>query len=107
MVRATTIGGLLSDSYPDGELVGELPDVSEETLLRIYRTMVQSREFDEKTLRMQCRGEVSIMARATGEEAVSCGSAAGLEEGDWCFPSYRQTPAGLYWGSVWIGHWRR
>jgi pyruvate dehydrogenase E1 component alpha subunit len=84
---------------PDGNVVGEVPDVDAETLTRMYRTMVTSREFDEKTMRMQRRGEVSIVARATGEEAVSCGSAAALEEGDWCFPSYRQTPAALYWGA--------
>ena len=84
---------------PDGNVVGEVPDVDEETLTRLYRTMVTSREFDEKTLRMQRRGEVSIVARATGEEAVSCGSAAALSEGDWCFPSYRQTPAAFYWGA--------
>ena len=84
---------------PDGTVVGEVPDVDRETLTRMYRTMVTSREFDEKTLRMQRRGEVSIVARATGEEAVSCGSAAALAEGDWCFPSYRQTPAALYWGA--------
>jgi pyruvate dehydrogenase E1 component alpha subunit len=84
---------------PDGNVVGEVPDVDEETLTRMYRTMVTSREFDEKALRMQRRGEVSIVARATGEEGVSCGSAAALEEGDWCFPSYRQTPAALYWGA--------
>ena len=84
---------------PDGNVVGEVPDVDEETLTRLYRTMVTSREFDEKTLRMQRRGEVSIVARATGEEAVSCGSAAALSDGDWCFPSYRQTPAAFYWGA--------
>ncbi|MFB6171992.1 MAG: thiamine pyrophosphate-dependent dehydrogenase E1 component subunit alpha [Haloarculaceae archaeon] len=84
---------------PDGSLVGDPPDLSDEALRRLYRTMVQSREFDEKTLRMQRRGEVSIIARVTGEEAVSCGSAAALEDGDWCFPSYRQTPAALYWGA--------
>lgn len=82
---------------PEGELTGEPPEVPEETLMRMYRTMIQSREFDEKTLKMQRRGEVSIISRATGEEAVACGSAAALEEGDWCFPSYRQTPAALYW----------
>jgi len=82
----------------DGEVVGEPPDVDGETLVRMYRTMVQAREFDEKTLNMQRRGEVSIIARSTGEEAVSCGSAAALREGDWCFPSYRQSPAGFYWG---------
>lgn len=84
---------------PNGQLVEEPPDVDEEMLLRMYRTMVEAREFDEKTLAMQRRGEVSIIARSTGEEAVSTGSAAALEQGDWCFPSYRQTPAALYWGA--------
>jgi TPP-dependent pyruvate/acetoin dehydrogenase alpha subunit len=84
---------------PDGDLVGDPPDVDDETLVRMYRTMVQAREFDEKTLNMQRRGEISIIARSTGEEAVSCASAAALAEGDWCFPSYRQTPAALYWGA--------
>lgn len=84
---------------PNGQLVGELPDINEETLLRLYRTMVESRLFDEKTLAMQRRGEVSIVARSTSEEAVAAGSAAALEEGDWCFPTYRQTPASFYWGA--------
>ena len=84
---------------PDGELVGDPPDVDDETLLRMYRTMVESREFDAKTLSMQRRGEVSIIARSTGEEAIACGSAAALESGDWCLPSYRQTSAALYWGA--------
>ncbi len=84
---------------PDGKPVNDVPDVDESTLRRMYRTMVESRLFDEKTLAMQRRGEVSIIARTTGEEAVSCGSAAALEAGDWCFPSYRQTPAALYWGA--------
>jgi len=82
---------------PDGEVVSDPPDVADETLRRMYRTMVRSREFDEKTLRMQRRGEISIISRTTGEEAVSCGSAAAHETGDWCFPSYRQRPAALYW----------
>jgi TPP-dependent pyruvate/acetoin dehydrogenase alpha subunit len=82
---------------PDGTLQGDPPDIGGDTMKRMYRTMVKSRAFDEKTLRMQRRGEVSIIARAKGEEAVSCGSAAALEAGDWCFPSYRQAPALLYW----------
>jgi pyruvate dehydrogenase E1 component alpha subunit len=84
---------------PDGEVVAEPPAVEDDTLRQLYRTMVESRLFDEKTLSMQRRGEVSIIARSTGEEAVSAGSAAALAEGDWCFPSYRQTPAALYWGA--------
>lgn len=81
----------------DGELIKDPPDISEETLTQMYQAMIQSREFDEKTLKMQRRGEISIISRSTGEEAVSCGSAAALEEGDWCFPTYRQSPAGFYW----------
>lgn len=84
---------------PDGEVVSEPPDVEDETLQRLYRTMVESRLLDEKTLSLQRRGEVSIISRSTGEEAVSAGSAAALSAGDWCFPSYRQTPASLYWGA--------
>lgn len=82
----------------DGEVVNEPPDLPDEVLRRMYHAMVQSREFDNKALLMQRRGEVSIIARATGEEAVSCGSAAALNEGDWCFPSYRQAPAMMFWG---------
>ncbi|WP_436348537.1 thiamine pyrophosphate-dependent dehydrogenase E1 component subunit alpha [Natronorubrum sp. FCH18a] len=85
--------------HPDGHLVGELPDIDAETILRLYRTMLESRIFDEKTLAMQRRGEVSIVARSTSEEAVPAGSSAALEEGDWCFPTYRQTPASLYWNA--------
>lgn len=83
---------------PDGELVGDPPDIDDETLMRMYRTMVQTREFEQKTLNMQRQGEISIIARSTGEEAVAVGSAAALAEGDWCFPSYRQTGALSYWG---------
>ncbi|MFB6109842.1 MAG: thiamine pyrophosphate-dependent enzyme [Halodesulfurarchaeum sp.] len=83
---------------PDGNLVGDPPEVDEETLRRMYRTMVQTREFEQKTLNMQRQGEISIIARSTGEEAVAVGSAATLSEGDWCFPSYRQTGALSYWG---------
>ncbi|MFP4626370.1 MAG: thiamine pyrophosphate-dependent dehydrogenase E1 component subunit alpha [Natronomonas sp.] len=84
---------------PDGNPVGDPPDVDDETLQRMYETMVETRLLDEKTLAMQRRGEVSIIARSTGEEAVACGSSAALEEGDWCFPSYRQSAAMLYWGA--------
>ena len=84
---------------PDGTLVREPPDISAETMRRMYRAMLQTRAVDEKTLAMQRRGEISIIARSTGEEAVACGSAAALEAGDWCFPTYRQTPALLYWGA--------
>ncbi|QLG27287.1 2-oxo acid dehydrogenase [Halorarum halophilum] len=81
----------------DGRPLDDPPDVDEETLRRMYRAFVRSRAFDAKALSLQRRGEISIHAASTGEEAVSVGSAAALEPDDWCFPTYRQTAASIYW----------
>lgn len=84
---------------PDGTVVGDPPELDVDTLRRFYRSFVETRRLEEKLLRMQRRGEISIIARSLGEEAVALGSAAALEPGDWCFPTYRQTAARAYWGS--------
>ncbi|WP_254546875.1 thiamine pyrophosphate-dependent dehydrogenase E1 component subunit alpha [Halomarina pelagica] len=82
---------------PDGSPIRDPPDVDEGTLRRMYWAFVRSRAFDEKALRLQRRGEISIHAASVGEEAVPIGTAAALEPGDWCFPTYRQTAAMVYW----------
>lgn len=84
---------------PDGTLRGERPDLNEDRLLRLYRTMRLARRFDERATSLQRRGEISILSSSVGEEAIPVGSAAALEPGDWCFYTYRQTPATLYWGA--------
>jgi pyruvate/2-oxoglutarate/acetoin dehydrogenase E1 component/TPP-dependent pyruvate/acetoin dehydrogenase alpha subunit len=84
---------------PDGRTQQDPPDLTDDELMQLYRTFVQTRALEYKTFRMQRRGEVSIIARSLGEEATPLGAAAALEPGDWCFPSYRQTPASLYWDS--------
>jgi pyruvate dehydrogenase E1 component alpha subunit len=83
---------------PDGRLVGAVPDLDDDTLLRMYRTLVLTRAYETHTIRMQRRGELSVTAQSTYEEAVGLGAAAALRKGDWCFPSYRQFAAHLYWG---------
>ena len=83
---------------PDGTLQGEHPRLDDDQLLRLYRTMRLSRRFDEKALSLQRRGEISIFSGSVGEEAIPVGSAAALEPDDWCFLTYRQTAATLYWG---------
>lgn len=84
---------------PDGSLVDDEPDLSTDDLLQLYRSLVLTRAFEDKTISLQRRGEVSIAARSRGEEAVALGSAAALSSGDWCFPSYRQTAALAFWGA--------
>jgi pyruvate dehydrogenase E1 component alpha subunit len=82
---------------PDGSLRGDRPAVDDAELLTWYRAMLRMRMFEGLSVRMQRRGELSVAASSRGEEAVGVGAAAALREGDWCFPSYRQMGALLYW----------
>lgn len=84
---------------PDGSLVDDPPDLDNETFVEFYQTLVRTRTFDDKALRLQRTGEISIHARSTGEEATPLGTMAALQPGDWVFPSYRQGAGLLYWGS--------
>jgi 2-oxoisovalerate dehydrogenase E1 component len=80
---------------PDGSLTGEQPELDDDTLIEMYRVLVQTRRYERKVNRMQRRGEISVAADSVGEEAVGIGTAAALEAGDWYYPSYRQT-SGLF-----------
>jgi TPP-dependent pyruvate/acetoin dehydrogenase alpha subunit len=82
---------------PDGSLEREPPRLEADELLKFYQTMILTRTFEQKALKMTRRGEISIVTLCKGEEATPVGSIAALEAGDWCFPYYRQRPALLYW----------
>jgi TPP-dependent pyruvate/acetoin dehydrogenase alpha subunit len=82
---------------PDGELEQDPPIEDEQELLGIYRTFVLTRELEERLLKMQRRGEISIFSRSYGEEAIPIGTSAALESDDWIFPTYRQTAAQVHW----------
>lgn len=82
---------------PDGELNGDLPDLPEETLLEMYRSFVQTRVYENKIMKLQRRGELSIINRTLGEEATGLGTLAALDPGDWCFTGYRQAAGLFYW----------
>ncbi|MCJ7479123.1 MAG: pyruvate dehydrogenase (acetyl-transferring) E1 component subunit alpha [Candidatus Nanohaloarchaeota archaeon QJJ-7] len=80
----------------EGELDEELaPDLSEDELLEMYRTMKRSRRLDEKAISLQRRGEIGTYAPAIGQEAAQVGSAYALEQDDWMVPSFREQPAYL------------
>lgn len=83
---------------PDGSVVGDPPDLQDEELRELYWTMALTRSFEDKALRMQRSGELSIISRCRGEEATPLGAAAALSPGDWCFPLYRQRSGLVYWG---------
>jgi pyruvate dehydrogenase E1 component alpha subunit len=76
-----------------------LPDLSTETLLQMYRTMVRSRRLEESMLRRQRQGQMGTFAPAMGQEAAQVGAMSALTEKDWLVPSFREVPAGLWRGA--------
>ncbi|MCJ7479120.1 MAG: pyruvate dehydrogenase (acetyl-transferring) E1 component subunit alpha [Candidatus Nanohaloarchaeota archaeon QJJ-7] len=77
----------------NGEITNEeeMPDLSNEELLEMYRYMVLAKEADDKSLTLQRQGRMGTYASLRGQEAAQVGSAYALQEGDWMFPSFRET----------------
>ncbi len=84
----------------DGHLLDEdlEPDISEERLLRLHRTMVLARRFDERMLQLQRQGRIGTFAPIRGQEAAQLGIVAVLRDTDWMVPSFREQAASLWRG---------
>ncbi len=93
--RVDYLSILDEDGNPDKSLE---PDIPDELLLKMFRTMLLSRRFDERALNLQRQGRVGTFAPTTGHEAAAIGSVMALRPTDWVVPSYREVPA-LLWRS--------
>ena len=75
----------------DGQAVGPwAPDISDELLRAGMRTMLKTRIFDGRMLTAQRKKKISFYMQSLGEEAIGSAHALALEQGDMCFPTYRQ-----------------
>jgi pyruvate dehydrogenase E1 component alpha subunit len=97
----------------DGEAVpdGEVDGLSDDDLLGLYRDMVLLRTYDERSLVYHRQGRIGTYAIFWGHEAMQVGAVRALDNGDWIFPSYRESAVGLLRGmpvetvlSWWRGH---
>jgi pyruvate dehydrogenase E1 component alpha subunit len=94
-----------------GRVVGDVPDVDDETLVEMYRQMRLARHFDTRAVNLQRQGRMGTYPPLSGQEAAQAGSAAALRDDDWLFPSYREHLA-TYAAGVplhrtllfWMGH---
>jgi pyruvate dehydrogenase E1 component alpha subunit len=96
-------GGTVADLEPDG--------LDADALLRLYRSLVLLRTYDERSVVYHRQGRIGTYAIFWGHEAVQAGTVHALEERDWVFPSYRESAVGLLRGipaatilSWWRGH---
>ncbi len=75
---------------PEGKLVGEMPDLSPERLLSLYRSMQLGRAFSNKIIALQRQGRATTFGSLAGQEATAVGLAAPLQPQDWLTTSYRE-----------------
>jgi pyruvate dehydrogenase E1 component alpha subunit len=75
---------------PDGNVVGNVPDLSTERLLSLYRSMQQGRAFSNKIIALQRQGRATTFGSLTGQEATAVGLAAPMQPQDWLATSYRE-----------------
>jgi pyruvate dehydrogenase E1 component alpha subunit len=76
------------------------PDLADDLLLRLHRTMLLGRRLDERMLRLQRQGRIGTFAPVKGQEAAQVGAVAALRPSDWMVPSFRESAAGLWRGQT-------
>lgn len=74
----------------EGKQVGELPDLSSERMLALYRFMQVGRAFSNKIIALQRQGRATTFGSLVGQEATAVGLAAPLQPQDWLATSYRE-----------------
>jgi 2-oxoisovalerate dehydrogenase E1 component alpha subunit len=66
---------------------------SHEQLLAAYRSMVIGRRFDTQATTLAKQGRLAVYPPSRGQEACQIGAMLALSEGDWAFPTYRDSMA--------------
>ena len=74
------------------------PPIPDRDLMKLYRTMVLTRHFDDRMMKLQRQGRIGFYLQSLGEEAAHIGAAFALEPQDWIYPSYREPGAAFYRG---------
>jgi len=77
---------------PEGEIVHPewMPDLSDETIIQMYKTMVYGRIIDHKVLQFQRQGRILTYAPNLGQEAAQVGSGFALRQTDWVASAFRE-----------------
>src|SRR5438445_4683790 len=75
---------------PEGNVVGDVPDLSAERMLSLYRFMQLGRVFSNKIIALQRQGRATTFGSLIGQEATAVGLAVPMQPQDWLATSYRE-----------------
>lgn len=86
------------DKY--GKIINEaeMPDISDELLLKMYKTMLLSRIQDEKSLKYQRQGRMLTFAPSLGQEGTQVATVAATTKKDWVASAFRENATWLWKG---------
>jgi len=86
---------------PKGKVVDAKlePKIDDETLIKMYETMLLGRIADTKALQYQRQGRMLTYAPIKGQEATQVGVAAAMKKEDWFVPAFREMAGMLYKGA--------
>src|SRR6478735_3379235 len=83
--------GLIRVLDEAGQAVGPwAPQVEPARLRKGLRAMMKTRVFDSRMLIAQRQRKLSFYMQSLGEEAIGTAQSFALQQGDMCFPTYRQ-----------------
>ncbi len=90
----------LSILDPSGVIVAPKlePNITQDVLIKMYKTMALGRIADIKAIQYQRQGRMLTYAPNRGQEAAQVGAMAALEKQDWLVPAFRELNAMLYKG---------
>ena len=91
-------GDLVQVLDEDGDVVGDVPDLADETFVGMYRHMKLARHFDRRAVSLQRQGRMGTYPPLSGQEGAQIGSAYALDEDDWMIQSYREHGAAVVRG---------
>jgi pyruvate dehydrogenase E1 component alpha subunit len=74
------------------------PEIVDDLLLKLHRTMLLARRFDERLLSLQRQGRIGTFPPISGQEAAHLGAVAVLRPTDWMVPAFRETAAEIWRG---------
>lgn len=76
-------------SYSISEMFFDKKNLSQETLLKLYKAMLKPRLLEEKMLILLRQGKVSKWFSGIGQEAISIGVTLSLQEDEYILPMHR------------------